>query len=159
MRDIEETLLPGVGVRHEFTTVGNERLALLTHRTGRRELAVYERDDPDRCHTVLHLSAEDTVTLGELLGTNQVSATVAAVQRLDGVAMDWLDVPIGSPQVGRTIGDGQYRTKTGVSIVAIVRGETTLPAPGPDAAFEAGDVVVAVGTGEGLQQLRDLLVA
>ncbi len=159
MRDIEETLLPGVGVRHEFTTVGNERLALLTHRTGRRELAVYERDDPDACRTVLHLSAEDTVTLGELLGTNQVSSTVAGVQRLDGVAMDWLDVPAGSRQVGRTIGDGQYRTKTGVSIVAIVRGETTLPAPGPDTAFEAGDVVVAVGTSEGLQQLRDLLVS
>ncbi|MEP7045910.1 MAG: hypothetical protein ABI949_04475 [Ilumatobacteraceae bacterium] len=40
MRDIEETLLPGVGVRHEFTTAGNERLALLTHRTGRRERPV-----------------------------------------------------------------------------------------------------------------------
>ncbi|HRB03283.1 MAG TPA: TrkA C-terminal domain-containing protein, partial [Ilumatobacteraceae bacterium] len=96
---------------------------------------------------------------GELLGTNQVSSTVAAVQRLDGVAMDWLDVPSGSQQVGRTIGDGQYRTKTGASIVAIVRGDTTMPAPGPETAFEAGDVVVAVGTSTGLQQLRDLLVS
>jgi TrkA domain protein len=34
--EIEETLLPGVGVRHEFTTAAGERLTLLTHRTGRR---------------------------------------------------------------------------------------------------------------------------
>ncbi len=66
--DIEETLLPGVGVRHEFTTASGERVALVTHRTGRRELAVYDRDDPDACRTVLHLSEDDTTTLGELLG-------------------------------------------------------------------------------------------
>ena len=39
--------------------------------------------------------------------------------------------------------------------MAVVRGGTTLPAPGPDHHFEAGDVIVAVGTTEGLAQLRD----
>lgn len=58
-------------MRHEFTTAGGERLALLTHRTGRREIAAYDRDDPDRCRTVLHLTPEDTTALGELLGLSQ----------------------------------------------------------------------------------------
>ena len=157
MPEIEETVLPGVGVRHEFTTAGGERLALLTHRTGRRELALFDREDPDLCRTVLHLSAEDTAALGELLGTSQVSEAVRGAQQIEGLAIDWQTVPKGSPYDGATIGDGQFRTRTGSSIVAIVRGDTTIPAPAPDTPLRAGDVAVAVGTPEGLQRLRALL--
>jgi TrkA domain protein len=157
MPDIEETLLPGVGVRHEFTTVGGERMALLTHRSGRRELAVYDRDDPDVCRTVLHLSAGDTTALGELLGASQVSEAVLGAQQLEGLAIDWLTIPASSPFAGRTIADGEFRTKTGASIVAIVRSDATIPAPGPTMTFDAGDVVVAVGTPDGLTLLRSLL--
>jgi TrkA domain protein len=38
-----------------------------------------------------------------------------------------------------------------------VRGATTIPAPEPDHRFEAGEVAVAVGTTDGLAQLRGLL--
>jgi TrkA domain protein len=160
MPEVSETLLPGVGVRHEFVTAGGERVAVLTHRTGRRELAIYDRADPDACTTVLHLSPDDTRTLAELLGASPVSEAVAAVQqRLEGLAIDWVTVPPGSPVVGGTIGEGAFRTRTGSSIVAVVRDGATLPAPGPDHGFEAGDVVVAVGTTDGLAQLRALLVS
>ena len=157
MPEIQETLLPGVGVRHELTTTGGERLALLTHRTGRRELAIYDRDDPDVCRTVLHLSSEDTAALGELLGASQVSETVRRVQQLEGVAMDWITVAPSSPAAGGTIADGDFRTRTGASIVAIIRGDSTVPAPGPETRLDRGDVVVALGTPEGLTRLQSLL--
>jgi TrkA domain protein len=160
MPEVSETPLPGVGVRHEFTTVDGERVAVLTHRTGRREIAVYDRRDPDACTTVLHLSHDDTRTLAELLGASPVSEAVAAVQqRLEGLAIDWVAVPAGSRFVGSTIAEGAFRTSTGASIVAVVRGKVTMPAPGPDHRFEGGDVAVAVGTPEGLAELRALLVA
>ena len=160
MPEVSETPLPGVGVRHEFTTVDGERVAVLTHRTGRREIAVYDRRDPDACTTVLHLSHDDTRTLAELLGASPVSEAVAAVQqRLEGLAIDWVAVPAGSRFVGLTIAEGAFRTNTGASIVAVVRGKVTMPAPGPDHRFEGGDVAVAVGTPEGLAELRALLVA
>jgi TrkA domain protein len=157
MPEVQETLLPGVGVRHEFTTIGGERVALLTHRSGRREIAVYDRDDPDICRTVLHLSADDTRTLGELLGTSQVSEAVLGAQRIEGLALDWIRLSRGSRFDGATIADGQFRTQTGASIVAIVRGTATIPAPEPSTMFEGGDVLVAVGTPEGLNRLRSLL--
>lgn len=160
MAEVTETRLPGVGVRHEFTTVGGERLAVLSHRTGRREIAVYDRADPDTSTTVLHLSPEDTRTLAELLGGSTPLAEAAAgVQRLAGVAIDWIPIQGASAQAGATIGQGRLRTRTGVSVVAVVRGDTTLAAPGPDELLKAGDVVVAVGTPEGLRQLRDVLEA
>jgi TrkA domain protein len=73
MAEVSETPLPGVGVRHEFVTAGGERVAVVTHRTGRREIAVYDRADEDACTTVLHLSADDTRTLAELLAARPVS--------------------------------------------------------------------------------------
>lgn len=158
MTEVRETMLPGVGVRHEFTLDNDDRVAVLTHRGGSREIAVYDRDDTDACTTVLRLSPTDTSTLSELLGGTHVSEAVAAVQQqIEGLAIEWVTVAPGSAFVGGTIADGAFRTRTGASIVAVIRGDSTIPAPGPDHRFEPADVVVAVGTPDGLAQVRRLL--
>ena len=160
MAEIAETPLPGVGVRYEFTTEHGDRVGVLVHRSGRRELVLYDRNDPDRSTTVIHLSQDDTRTLGEILGTSHVSTTVAAVQQqLEGVAIEWLTVAPGSRFAGGTIADGQFRTRTGASVVAVIRGDVTIPAPGPEHRFEGGDIAVAVGTDQGLEELRTLLAS
>ena len=158
MAEVTEVRLPGVGVRHEFTTTAGERVSVLLHRSGRREIAVHDPRDVDVATTVLHLSPDDTRTLAELLGATQVSEALTAVQQqLEGLAIEWITVPAGSAFDGKTIGDGAFRTRTGASVVAVVRGESTLAAPGPDHRFEAADVVVAVGTPEGLAELRTIV--
>ncbi|MDP9072222.1 MAG: cation:proton antiporter regulatory subunit [Actinomycetota bacterium] len=157
MPDVTEVRLPGVGVRHEFTTADGDRVGVLSHRSGRREIVVYDRDDPDRCAMVLHLSPNDTTTLAELLGAPHLSEAIASVQRVEGLAIDWITVSDRSPFVGTSIGDGRFRSRTGASIVAVVQADTTVPGPGPEYRFEAGDVAVAVGSPEGLGQLRELL--
>ena len=159
MSEVHETQLPGVGVRHEFNTHTGERVGVIVHRNGRREAVVYRRDDPDACSTVLDLSQQDARTMAELLGASQVSETVAAVQYdIEGLAIEWIEIPESSPAIGATIREGDYRTRTGASIVAIIRGDSSIPAPDPDEALEVGDVTVAVGTVEGLANLRSLLV-
>ncbi len=158
MAQVTETKLPGVGVRHEFSTSYGDRVGVLVHRNGRREMLIYDKADPDACRALLDLDPDDARTLAELLGASQVSEAVSAVQhQIEGLAIDWLVVPADSSVVGTTIGDGQFRTRTGCSIVAVVRGEVTIPAPGPELAFEVGDVAVSVGTQHGLDDLRDLL--
>lgn len=157
MPEVTEVRLPGVGVRHEYTTSDGERVGVVSHRSGQREIVVYDRADPDTVRFVLHLSAGDTRTLAELLGAPHLSEALASVQRLEGLAIEWIALPEKSPFVGSTIGQGQFRSRTGASIVAVVRGDAALPSPGPDHRFEAGDVAVAVGTREGLAQLRQLL--
>jgi TrkA domain protein len=155
--DVTEIRLPGVGVRHEFTTADGERVGVLSHRSGRRDIVVYDREDPDRCTMVLHLSADDATTMAELLGAPHVSEAIASVQRVEGLAIDWIAVPERSAFVGTSIGEGRLRSRTGASIVAVVGGDTTEAGPGPEYRFRAGDVAVAVGTPDGLSQLRELL--
>ena len=155
---MRETKLPGVGVRHEFTTDDGDEVGVLVHHDGRREILVYDSDDPDKCSSILNLTASDTRTVSELLGASRVTEAVAAVQQeIEGLAIEWLEVPADSPALATTIGGGQYRTRTGASIVAVLRDGKSIPAPGPDFRVAAGDVIVAVGTGEGVSALRRLV--
>ena len=158
MARIREVRLPGVGVRLEVTTEAGEQIAVVVHRGGQRELMVYDRDDPEVCTTVLHLTDEETRALSEMLGGATVNeVTTAVVQDVDGLAINWLTVPPGSPFVGKTIGEGMFRSRTGVSIVAVARGSETIPGPGPDLVLADGDVLVAVGGDDGLGELRQML--
>ncbi|HYF25509.1 MAG TPA: hypothetical protein VD931_07205 [Baekduia sp.] len=66
--EVEVTLLPGMGERHEFTTGGGERVGVVRHRDLDRELIVFSRDDPDACRLSLRLSGSDARLLAALLG-------------------------------------------------------------------------------------------
>lgn len=158
MTEVRETRLPGVGVKHDFTTDDGRDVGVLVHRDGRRDIVVYDRDDPDRCSMQVMMTAQDARTLAELLGTSQVNAAVQAVQQdIEGLAIEWLTIDANSPFAGRTIGDGEFRTKTGASVVAVVRGDAPFPAPGPEFELLREDVIVCVGTTDGLNRMRDLI--
>jgi TrkA domain protein len=156
--EVTETPLPGVGVRLEMTTAGGTTVGVVAHRGGRRELLVYDSVDPDRCVAQIALDTDEARTMAEMLGAAPVNEVLTAVQqRVEGLSISWLPVPEQSPFAGRTIAEGAFRTRTGASIVAVIRGDTTIPAPGPEHRFEGGETVVAVGTEEGLDLLARTL--
>ena len=55
------------------------------------------------------------------------------------------------------MGDARVRTRTGASIVAIVRGGQVHASPGPEFALAGGDVVVVVGSPESTAAVADIL--
>jgi TrkA domain protein len=158
MTRIEETRLPGVGVRHEFVTRAGKRIGVLSHRSGYRELLIYDDRDLDACSQTVRLEEQDSRTLAELLGADEVSERITDLQQsVEGLAIDWLPLRAGSAYVGATLGDTQLRQRTGVSVVAVIRGDRTVPAPGADLRLQAGDVAVVVGTAEGIHAAFELL--
>ena len=109
------------------------------HRTGERDLVVYDRDDPDAGREVVRLGHEDSRTLAELLGVSQVAKDLAELQAgRRGARGRPLPSDRGSPFDGRTIGDTQARTRTGVSVVAVLRAGGPHPAPGPEFPLHGG---------------------
>jgi TrkA domain protein len=155
MAVVNETKLPGVGVRYDFATSSGARVGVLVHRTGRRDLLTYARDDDARCTSTLELDPEDSQTLAELLGASRIAEQLAAVQQsVEGLAIDWIRVEPDAEWAGKTLGDAGVHTATGVSIVAIIDDAgTAVAAPGASAVFTPGSVAVAVGGPEGLEQL------
>ncbi len=160
MSEVKEVKLPGVGVRYEFETEDGTLVEVVAHRAGRREIYLASPDDPDEFDRVLALGEGDARTLAELLGVSRVAEGQLAElhQRVEGLVIDWLPVRDHSVYAGRTIGEARIRTRTGVSVVALVRGDRTTPAPGPEATIEAGDYLVVVGTAVGIEQVTELLL-
>ena len=158
MGDIQEVKLPGVGVRYEFETADGNRIGVVSHRSGLRELYASRGDDPDEFKRVLGLSPGDARTLAELLGATRVAEQLSELQqRIEGLAIDWLPVRADSAFAGRPLGDTQMRARTGVSVVAIVRGEEAVPAPGPDVLVERDAYLVVVGPPRGIEEAVALL--
>lgn len=158
MNEITETPLPGVGVRHDFECDSERRVGVISHHSGRRDLIVYDRDDPDRVRETVSMSTDEARSLGALLGGPNI------VERLDdlrhqivGLEIGWLSISEKSKLAGRPLGESELRTRTGVSIVALLRGDVAVPAPGPDDEMLPGDVAVVVGTPDGIDAAAKIL--
>ncbi len=83
---------------------------------------------------------------------------LAQLQRqVEGLVSEQIPILAGSPYDGRTLGDTRARTRTGASIVAVVRDGDVIASPRPDFGFRAGDVVVVVGTAEGTEAVATIL--
>ncbi|NMN94077.1 TrkA C-terminal domain-containing protein [Antrihabitans stalactiti] len=156
--NVEVTPLPGIGVRKDFELASGRRIGVVSHRDGTTDLIVSKRDDPDACAAQVPLSNEEAAVLGNLLGAPQLVAQLQEEHRdLPGINTKQLPIGDGSPYDGRTLGDTAMRTRTKVSIVAVMRAGQVHPSPGPDFTFTAGDLLVVVGTSEGLDGATKIL--
>ncbi|WP_104086191.1 cation:proton antiporter regulatory subunit [Arthrobacter sp. GMC3] len=156
--NIEETPLPGIGVRRELRLASGRRVGVVTHRDGLTELILSRVDDPDACAASIPLSAEEASALGTLLGSAQLIAQLSAEQEnVSGVTTHQILIRKGSLYAGRPLGDTQMRTRTGTSIVALLRDDDVIGSPRPDEVLHVGDLVVIVGTDEGLAEAAAIL--
>jgi TrkA domain protein len=156
MPEIRETKLPGVGIEFEFTSECGDHVGVISRHSGRREVVVYDDEDPDAVAARIELTPAESAAVAELLGGTRITAQLAALSaEIEGLFIDWLPLsPHFSPI---TIADTEMRTRTGSSVIAIIRDGSAVPAPGPDDELAGGDTVVLVGTKEGIAAASDLL--
>jgi TrkA domain protein len=155
---IEKVDLPGIGVRHDLVTEGGRRLGVVAYRDGDRELAIYDRDDPDACRFSLPISDDEAEALSDLFGASvAISRLTKLTDETDGLYTEKIELPAGSPFVDKTLGDTKTRTRTHVSVVAIIRDRRVIPSPTPSETLREGDVIVTVGTREGLDAAARLI--
>jgi TrkA domain protein len=157
--EIYETPLPGIGVRYEFTSEVGDHVGVVVRRDGRRDVALYDRHDPDSCKGTMELSEGDSSKLAELLGGTNITARLESLRHMvEGLAIEWVTMPAAGGLTGRTIGDGHIRTATSASIVAVIRHDSGIPGPGPEFALEAGDTVLVMGSDDAVGKARIILI-
>jgi len=152
MVDVRRVTLPGVGVLHSFETADGAEVAVVAHRTGSSDLVsrpAGARDDDDA--VTVRLDEEEAHTLAELLGGTRIVESIAELDELPGVPIDWMTVDEGDAIVGRSL--GEVPAASGVAIVAVVRDDHAHPSPGAEFVVQPGDTVVAVGPTEQIAEV------
>lgn len=156
--DIYETPLPGIGVRYEFQSESGDHVGVVVRRDGKRDFALYDREDPDSCTGTVELSEGDASKVAELLGGTNITARLDSLRHMvEGLAIEWITMPAAGGLTDRTIGDGRIRTETSASVVAVIRGDTGLPGPDPDFVLRAGDTVLVMGSTDAVRQATTIL--
>lgn len=148
---VEQVELPGIGVRHDLVTEAGRRICVVTRRDGGRVLVLSDPEDPDAATEQVPLTEDEADALAEILGASLMLERLAGLrEQAAGLVTEQISLPADSPYVGRPLGDTRARTRTGASIVAVLRSGGAIASPGPELAFAAGDVVVVVGTRSGV---------
>jgi TrkA domain protein len=156
--DIISRPLPGIGVCQELGLRAGRRIGIVTRRDGLRDLVLYDAEDPDAVMDRIELTDDESNVIAEILGAPQLVMQLASLQQqAEGLLVQQIPVPMDSPYAGRTLGDTQTRTRTGASIVAVIRQGTATPSPGPAFGLKAADLVVVVGTKEAIDQVAAIL--
>ena len=155
---IYEADVPGVGKRFEIDTGDHERLVVIVHHDGKREL--FRRPAPDAdAEKLFDLSSSQARDVMTALGGAdfQPLDLADADIPLGEAIMEWVEVPDDSPLRGQTLEDAAIGQKTGVTIAAIQRGQETLASPGARDEIASGDILVVIGTRQEQQALQSLL--
>ncbi|OEU98762.1 potassium transporter TrkA [Streptomyces qinglanensis] len=152
----KSTKLPGLGKQYDITTRNGRHISVVAHQDGRRFLGFYREDDPDACQATVQLDNEEAASLAEILAPGESPRLGSCEMEIDLVTVR---IPLSgqSPYSGEPLGATQARTRTGASIVAVLRRTGAVPSPTPDFRLEAGDTLVAVGTREGVDELTRII--
>src|SRR5690349_21106246 len=130
--NVDETELPGFGVRKDFMTQSGRRIGVVTHRDGETELIVSTWDDPDTCQASIPLTGDEASALGNLLGSQRIVMQLTEEHKeVPGIVTRQFSILLDSPYRDQPMGKAAIRTRTSVSIVAIMREGEVLPSPGP----------------------------
>lgn len=66
--NIRECPLPGIGVKYQFDTKSGNKLVIIVHEDGRRELFAVDPNDNEELTLIAELEDDECVTLSGLIG-------------------------------------------------------------------------------------------
>jgi TrkA domain protein len=150
MVDVRRVKLPGVGVLHTFVTDDGGKVGVITHRSGHSDLITFSdaEDGSDVSKVSLRLDEDEAHTLAELLGGTRITESLASLDAIPGLSIDWFTVDYEAYIAGKKLGSLAGRGVVGLTVVAVVRGDSANPAPSEDFTVFPGDTLVVAGTPE-----------
>jgi len=146
--------LPGIGTKLDLRDDDGRPIAVIRRLDGYVEL--YQGD-----RSLIRLDEATADSLGAFLG-GHVSVPAELTERMAGVLggleLDWVRLPANAHAAGRTVGELQVRRRTGVTIVAVLRGSVPVVDVGPDTVLRAGDEVVYTCRHQDDESFRDYVL-
>jgi voltage-gated potassium channel len=142
---------------------------VLSARTLNQDLLIVARSVDASSEAKMRRAGADKVVSPYKIGGRQMANLILrpnVAEFMDHVTLDtglelWLEevtIAINSPVAGQTVVEADMRRRTGVTLVALLRGsERILVTPDESTRFEVGDELIALGTRSQLRALEDLI--
>lgn len=157
--DVREATLPGIGKKYVMSLRAGGNLVVVVRPDGERHVYHFLEHD-DRPTDAVTLDEDEAQQVANLLGKALVAAP--DLEDLDlvlgALELDWVELPEGAPVVGQTLGASQLRSRTGASLVAILRDGRAIANPAVEVVFEAGDTLLLIGSRDQTDAARALVL-
>jgi TrkA domain protein len=148
--------LPGIGTKYELETEKGDKVAIIF--VGSRQFQLYILEKGRSSPSAADLTPGEARRLGSLLSGAIIEAEKEAVEiafsTLSDLRIRVHTYVIRKHLAGRSIAELQVRTKTGATVVAVSRKGKNIINPLPSFTFEDGDIVVAIGDTDQLEEFE-----
>lgn len=160
MSEIRETDLPGIGRKFQVKARSGDKLVIVVHDDGRRELYHFDGADPDDAISMVTLDDSEARQIASIIGgmAYRPQTLETAEIELNDLVIEWYKVGSGAAVVGRTIGEVGIRERTGATIIAVVENDQTKRInPGPEQVIREGVTLVVAGERGQIKALHKLV--
>jgi len=157
--DLQQTRLPGIGIKYVLRLDGGARLTLIQHNDGLREIYYFARPHDDEPRAVIRLDDDEARSLGALLGGAYERPKIVEdlEMALGELLIEWVPVPDTSPLIGKTLAEAGFRARTGITIIAILREPEPVTGAQPNDVIQQADTLVTVGKAGAYSEFRRIL--
>src|SRR5262245_543014 len=111
MSTIRESDLPGIGRKFQIEAQNGDKLIVVVHDDGRRELYHFDPNDPDELLSMVTLNDTEARQVAGITGglnyTPKALETMTII--LEGLVIKWYKIEPASALIGQTIGQLQVR--------------------------------------------------
>jgi TrkA domain protein len=160
MSIIRDSNLPGIGRKFQLEAQSGDRLVIVIHDDGRRELYHFDPNDPDDLLSMVTLSDTEARQVAGIIGGMNYTpkALESASITLEDLVIEWYKIKPGSQAIGKTIGQLQVRQMTGATMIAIIEkdGRKRIN-PGPDQTLTEDATLVVAGERQQVQAFKRLI--
>lgn len=146
--EMREVDLPGIGRKFEAITRRGDKVVLIVHDDGRREMHHYDDDDLDESISSVTFSDEEARQMAGILGglVYKPKDLERIELALGDLVIEWVKIEADSLAANETISSLDIRNRYDISIIALLKmDKTKVLNPGPDTLIEKGDTIVFSG--------------
>ncbi|MBG9771042.1 cation:proton antiporter regulatory subunit [Bacillus vallismortis] len=160
---VRESVLPGIGHKVEIITRNRDKISIIIHHDGRRELYYFDENDHEECVASVQFDDAEARQISAILGgmAYKPKALESVEAALNDLIIEWCKAEVGAPAIHHTIGDLNAGQEYHVTIIAIIKkNQEKQLNPRSATVIDEGDTLVISGERNGLKRLiREKLTA
>lgn len=156
---VRELDLPGIGKKFEMEVFGGDKIVVIIHDDGRRELYHFYQGEDDSI-SMISLDDDEARQLAGIVGGMayhpRALETIEVV--MEDMVIEWYKIDHDFACIGKTISEMKIRQCTGITILAIVeKNHHKNVNPGPDYRFSPDSTLIVTGDRKDFKRFKQYI--